>query len=649
MIAQSQKFFAVALLLTSPVAHADEHATLVDWQANSTPTGELVRLDLLGPPEIRGHATADEETGVMKFNGGSMVIDLPDEKKFRHLLTKNNELTIEVDVIPSSSQQHGPARIASYSSDHASRNFTIGQNGNQFDLRLLTDGSDANGVIPDGTFGKIEAGKKYHIAISYRPGRLTAAVNGKILLERHDIKGSLKNWTAHRLVFGDEINGDRAWHGEINGFALHNRAKNLRAKASRKRTGESDPNKEMIELKRRLEQLCAEKEELERRITAGDKAGADLEAQLADCIERHNRNLDLEKQLKEARAIARQEHARAEKISADILKQVDAQKAIAAELKETIALVGREREALLAELDARPKFDPEEKKRLLAENEKLSRSLKEAWAKAKSQKGLQERLAELIADSKQQEESINKLMPQVKAAQQLKEDHEAAKQKLAEMKKASAANDETTAALQAETSRLQETLAYQKTLKKRIHELTGEKNKAEDAGTSHRAEALRERILRKKLEVELEDAQAQIAKHAAAKAAEKAAAQKLAKQKADALAKLLDIAPIYFGKNQAESEEQEKSLLAQVAEIHKTLPDARFRISGHTCTDGTPEGNLALSQRRAQRVADLLTENGIPKSLLAEVVGKGQTAPRADNSTQQGREANRRVEIEVLP
>ena len=187
------------------------------------------------------------------------------------------------------------------------------------------------------------------------------------------------------------------------------------------------------------------------------------------------------------------------------------------------------------------------------------------------------------------------------------------------------------------SSALKEKESLQAALEKQIAAVKATEEKA----VAQRADALRERIARQKLEAELASMQA-----AAKQAAEAEAAA--AKAKAEYEAQLLIIAPIYFGKNQADSEQQEQSLLAQVKEISTLFPQARYSISGHTCTDGTPAGNLALSQRRAQRVANLLVTNGIPSAAIAEVIGKGQETPIADNNTQQGREANRRVEIKVL-
>ena len=58
--------------------------------------------------------------------------------------------------------------------------------------------------------------------------------------------------------------------------------------------------------------------------------------------------------------------------------------------------------------------------------------------------------------------------------------------------------------------------------------------------------------------------------------------------------------------------------------------------------------NLRISRERAQAVADFLTQNGVESDqLIAQ--GYGATRPIADNATEAGRTANRRIEINYVP
>jgi OOP family OmpA-OmpF porin len=76
----------------------------------------------------------------------------------------------------------------------------------------------------------------------------------------------------------------------------------------------------------------------------------------------------------------------------------------------------------------------------------------------------------------------------------------------------------------------------------------------------------------------------------------------------------------------------------------KAAGELRVEVAGHTDNVGTPEANLKLSQDRAQAVMAALTERGIKAERLT-AKGYGQTAPVADNRTEDGRAKNRRVEL----
>ncbi|MNW22515.1 Outer membrane porin F precursor [compost metagenome] len=62
---------------------------------------------------------------------------------------------------------------------------------------------------------------------------------------------------------------------------------------------------------------------------------------------------------------------------------------------------------------------------------------------------------------------------------------------------------------------------------------------------------------------------------------------------------------------------------------------------------GSDDYNQKLSQKRAQSVTDYLIESGVPRSSFVSVTGMGESQPVADNSTEEGRAANRRVEIKI--
>lgn len=88
-------------------------------------------------------------------------------------------------------------------------------------------------------------------------------------------------------------------------------------------------------------------------------------------------------------------------------------------------------------------------------------------------------------------------------------------------------------------------------------------------------------------------------------------------------------------------------IVNDIAEILKRCGDLKLEISGHTDSQGRTEMNLSLSQERAQSVLDALRSQDV---LTARFVAKGygEEKPVADNGTESGREANRRIEFRLI-
>lgn len=87
--------------------------------------------------------------------------------------------------------------------------------------------------------------------------------------------------------------------------------------------------------------------------------------------------------------------------------------------------------------------------------------------------------------------------------------------------------------------------------------------------------------------------------------------------------------------------------LDDLAVAMKDCQDFRMEIAGHTDSQGRDEMNLALSQERARSVLMALMERHVlTENLVA--AGYGETQPIADNGTEEGREANRRIEFVLL-
>ncbi len=82
----------------------------------------------------------------------------------------------------------------------------------------------------------------------------------------------------------------------------------------------------------------------------------------------------------------------------------------------------------------------------------------------------------------------------------------------------------------------------------------------------------------------------------------------------------------------------------RIVKLMQDNPDLKFEVQGHTDNTGSATLNQTLSEQRAQAIVAKLVSMGISADRLT-AVGKGQTNPLADNSTDEGRAKNRRVEF----
>ena len=88
--------------------------------------------------------------------------------------------------------------------------------------------------------------------------------------------------------------------------------------------------------------------------------------------------------------------------------------------------------------------------------------------------------------------------------------------------------------------------------------------------------------------------------------------------------------------------------LNKIARVLNQYGKTTATVIGHTDSVGPDAYNQALSVRRAQSLLDYFAGQNV-NPLRLESYGKGETEPRADNSTEAGRTLNRRVELWILP
>ncbi|MER2012057.1 MAG: OmpA family protein [Psychrobacter alimentarius] len=112
------------------------------------------------------------------------------------------------------------------------------------------------------------------------------------------------------------------------------------------------------------------------------------------------------------------------------------------------------------------------------------------------------------------------------------------------------------------------------------------------------------------------------------------------------VARALSIQVINFEVDEAVIPDVNKAFLDRAAKIMAEVPDMNLVIIGHTDSQASDAYNMELSRERADSVKAYLISQGIDESKLS-TKGMGETDPIADNSTEQGRFRNRRIEFMV--
>ncbi len=101
---------------------------------------------------------------------------------------------------------------------------------------------------------------------------------------------------------------------------------------------------------------------------------------------------------------------------------------------------------------------------------------------------------------------------------------------------------------------------------------------------------------------------------------------------------------VLFGVNESSLSNNAKSSLDKLISLLQKYPDTNIEGQGHTDNTGTAAYNMTLSERRAEAASNYLSYNGISTSRLT-IKGYGETAPKYDNTNEDGQAQNRRVEF----
>jgi len=107
-----------------------------------------------------------------------------------------------------------------------------------------------------------------------------------------------------------------------------------------------------------------------------------------------------------------------------------------------------------------------------------------------------------------------------------------------------------------------------------------------------------------------------------------------------------DKSGVTFATNKATLTDAAMKNLDAIADVFIEFPDTNLMVEGHTDSTGDDAYNMTLSKKRAQSVVDYLKSKGVSGNRFT-VEAFGETRPRFDNATEDGRSKNRRVEMGI--
>lgn len=107
---------------------------------------------------------------------------------------------------------------------------------------------------------------------------------------------------------------------------------------------------------------------------------------------------------------------------------------------------------------------------------------------------------------------------------------------------------------------------------------------------------------------------------------------------------VITLGDVLFASGQASLRATAYANLTKLATFLNQHPERTLTIEGHTDSQGSDDYNQSLSQRRADAVRNFLVRNQVASARLTSL-GMGESTPVGDNTSDSGRQSNRRVEV----
>ena len=213
--------------VVSPIQAADHRVTR-DLQVLYTfaaPTGDVIH-DQSGikPPidlKIDDPNAVRWTTGVLAIQAKANIRS-QGSARLADAIKRSGNVSLEAWVKPANTRQAGPARVISLSSNTSSRNVTLGQDGEYYEVRFRTTSTSGNGLPALSSPGRSATTELTHIVYTRgKSGQARIYVNGKQAAATQ-VKGDVSNWDRDfPVLLANEATGDRPWLGEIHLVAIY--------------------------------------------------------------------------------------------------------------------------------------------------------------------------------------------------------------------------------------------------------------------------------------------------------------------------------------------------------------------------------------------------------------------------------------------
>lgn len=193
-------------------------------------SGTLIQ-DTSGYREPLNLKVQDEDAVVWMDSGGLQVtrptVLIADQPATKILAAcqQSGEISLEAWIKPADLLQNGPARILSLSYDPFNRNFTLGQEGSGYELRLRTTTTSENGIPASlSPNGAVKAALTQVVYTRSQGGETQLYVDGTLVAST-ETPGDFSNWDpGYLLMLANEFSNDRPWLGEYHRVAIYDRA-----------------------------------------------------------------------------------------------------------------------------------------------------------------------------------------------------------------------------------------------------------------------------------------------------------------------------------------------------------------------------------------------------------------------------------------